>query len=425
MFTDVEKAILSQLSYCDTQPNTDLATYLNDHKAYLEGKLKFSSGNGYAEAYEKLVEKANKNTYTVVAAENDPKTGFAAFAVAGPNHEVTVACRGTEFDKLLSEETKKALQILKDHGITDLRLTVSTVAILEAHGITGDGLTDVLADIELAFGQESAQQRKMEAFVEELEKENYNGYHFIGHSLGGNISMHGAITMQDPTLLKSVVTFNSPGYNLEYLQAHEGNIASIRGKTKCYQNKKDPVSEALYVPGNVIILEGADPEASGFDPHMLFDLVVSDDSFQYSSRQNKETTVLGLVFLHGSHLGNLINATNPMDVKENSWNFVKSWKGTTINVPLSTLQENARIMQDLADTNADIFDRVYNSLLCLRGSGQWQGVALEAIVVSTEANKKKFADTIAEMKALADFLNKFTREIKEKDIQIKNQINAV
>lgn len=98
---------------------------------------------------------------------------------------------------------------------------------------------------------------------------------------------------------------------------------------------------------------------------------------------------------------------------------------TTIKVPVAQLQENAAKMQNFAETNADIFDRVYNSLLCLKGSGEWQGTSLEAIVSATEKNKEKFGDTIEELQALAEYLQKFVTEISEKDEEIKKQINSV
>lgn len=98
---------------------------------------------------------------------------------------------------------------------------------------------------------------------------------------------------------------------------------------------------------------------------------------------------------------------------------------TTIKVPVSTLQDNASKMQIFADTNADVFDRVYQSLLCLKGSGEWQGTSLEAIVDATEKNRKKFEETIDELQALATFLENFVTEISKKDEEIKTKINAV
>lgn len=98
---------------------------------------------------------------------------------------------------------------------------------------------------------------------------------------------------------------------------------------------------------------------------------------------------------------------------------------TTIKVPTPVLQDYANKMQEFADSNLDIFNRVYNSLLCLKGSGEWQGTSLEAIVSATEKNKEKFGDTIEELQALADYLQKFVTEISEKDEEIKKQINSV
>lgn len=102
-----------------------------------------------------------------------------------------------------------------------------------------------------------------------------------------------------------------------------------------------------------------------------------------------------------------------------------AWFSTTIKVPVVALQEYATRMQGFAEDSSDIFDRVYNSLLCLKGSGEWQGTSLEAIVHATEKNKKKFKETIDELQALATFLENFVTEISQKDEEIKTKINAV
>ena len=98
---------------------------------------------------------------------------------------------------------------------------------------------------------------------------------------------------------------------------------------------------------------------------------------------------------------------------------------TTIKVPVPALRDYAAKMQEFADTNADVFNRVYNSLLCVKGSGEWKGTSLEAIVEATEKNKKKFEETIDELQSLAEYLEKFVSEISQKDEEIKKQIHAV
>ncbi len=102
-----------------------------------------------------------------------------------------------------------------------------------------------------------------------------------------------------------------------------------------------------------------------------------------------------------------------------------SWFSTTIKVPVPTLQEYADKLQGFADDNLDIFDRVYKSLQCLKGSGEWQGASMEAIIEATENNKEKFQDTIDELQSLAEFLQKFVTEISKKDDEIRDKINAI
>lgn len=388
MFTDVEMAILSQLAYCEyDQIPPDLHTFLKNNQPYLEEEL----GGQYTNALNLLIEKTAMQDYKIVASKDDSHTGFAAFAVEGPNNEVAVACRGTEFSKILSWEA-------------------------------GSALTDVYADLMLTLDQESAQQKKMEEFLEDLEKKGYNGYYFTGHSLGGNISLHGAMTLNDPALVKGVVTYNAPGFNEEYWEKHRYDYTRIQDRAYIYQNERDAISEALISPPNAVILDCGKSNASGMKAHGLAELVIDESggSFQNSMTQQKQITGWGLAFGGGSKVLDASRNDN-----KGTWNILPNWNGTTINVPLGALQENARIMQELTDVNADVFDRVYNSLLCLKGGNQWQGTSLEAIVTATENNRKKFADTIAEMRSLAAFLDKFVVDMQQKDIQIKNQIDAV
>ena len=98
---------------------------------------------------------------------------------------------------------------------------------------------------------------------------------------------------------------------------------------------------------------------------------------------------------------------------------------TTIKVPVSTLQEYAAKLQGFADDNRGIFNRVYNSLQCLRGSGEWIGASLEAAVEATEKNKDKFEDTMEELAALAEYMKNFANAMAEKDEEIKKSIQAV
>jgi uncharacterized protein YukE len=104
---------------------------------------------------------------------------------------------------------------------------------------------------------------------------------------------------------------------------------------------------------------------------------------------------------------------------------VASTFGTSIKVPVSDLQEYARKMQEYADNSADIFDRINNSLICLRNNKQWQGISMDAAVAATQSNQKKFQEALSELQALAAFMKKFATEIEAEDEAIKKRILAV
>lgn len=98
---------------------------------------------------------------------------------------------------------------------------------------------------------------------------------------------------------------------------------------------------------------------------------------------------------------------------------------TTLKVPVTVLSEAADQILSFADENADIFERICNSLLCLKGSNEWKGKSLEAAVEATEKNKKTFKATISEMEALGNFLKDFSTEMAAEDENIRQKINSI
>ncbi len=260
-FTDVEMAILSQLSYCGSNgdPNpppqpiegASLHFYLQlpRYREYLEKYL----GPGYTTAIDGLVSKVADKDYVIIKAEDDNKgTGFAAIAIKDPENNVTVATRGTE----------------------------------------GFDIRDVAADLELAFSISTSQQEEMEKFMQSLEEEGYEGYYFTGHSLGGNLANYGAITLNPISKVKGVVTFNAPGFNEAFMSKYIAEIHTIYNKVNNYQNEYDYVSSIMFVPGTVTIIESSKKEDGwfdhiGIDDHSLKTLRVAGNGFDAKKTQVK------------------------------------------------------------------------------------------------------------------------------------------
>ena len=178
-FTDAELAVLTQLAYqdinqVDEEVDYVLSAFLRDKEEYLREEL----GETYDSVIDGLIEKSKNPDYVIVKAENDKDgTGFAAMAIKDPDNEVTVACRGTE-----------------------------------GFSFDYDSKKDVLTDAQIGVRVETNQQKKLEEFMFSLEKDDYSGYYFTGHSLGGNLASHGAISIRDSSKVKGVVTFNAPGF---------------------------------------------------------------------------------------------------------------------------------------------------------------------------------------------------------------------
>lgn len=260
-FTDVEMAILSQLSYCGgdyankksslntRQPyrGESLHSYLTDPvtKEYLKSQL----GSEYGDALEKLIAKVEDKDYVVVKADDDKKgTGFAAIAIKDPDNNVTVATRGTE----------------------------------------GLNLRDISTDIQVGIAISTDQQMKMQLFMASLEKDGYDGYYFTGHSLGGNLAIYGATTLVPIDKVKGVVVFNAPGFNEAFRAKYSGEISRIYDKIKNYQNEYDYVSGIMSSVGQVIILESSkDGNHMGVDDHSLCNLDVDGDGFRLTKNQKK------------------------------------------------------------------------------------------------------------------------------------------
>jgi len=398
-FTDVEMAILSKCAYYSYPGENDsksLYDYLDKNNKNLEDDL----GDGYKNAIKALKEKVKDKPYTIVKSVDDKDgTGFAAFAIQDLNNEVTVVCRGTE-----------------------------------GFSMDYDSRKDVYADLQLAITLESGQQKSMKQFMKELQQEeDCSGYYFAGHSLGGNLATYGALCLDNSNELKNVVTFNAPGFNSSFLTLYSGEIGRISDRFVHYQNELDCVSECFNMPGKKVILEckGKDYESIlNFKAHDLNMIVIDDSeiSFQRNRTGIKNKAVWGSVF---DTVTTATDTTTPSIIlggvagEQIGSSIISNSNNTSVRVPVNALQDCARKMQELADENVAIFDRLHNTLQCLEGSGEWTGASARAAIAATENNKKKYSEAINELNELADFVQKFACEISAKDEEIMRKIASV
>ena len=348
-FRDVEMAIFSQLAYMDLErfEGKSLHTVLTDSE--VRNYLRKSLGSDLSAQLFYFTSHIKDKDYTIAAAQNNTKSGFAAFAIKDPDNNITVACRGTELGKLSSE--------------TDV------------------ALTDLGQDVMLALSKETAQQADMVKFMNELQKGNHNSYSFTGHSLGGNLAMYGAITLKDPSKLGVCKTFNAPGFNSKLYSEHKDAIAAAEKDEKIisYQNSHDGVSEALRVPGKKVILMSKAKSSGGVDGHMLDDLVVVGGSFQTTKK--KRVTSLGIILYILSRLPDSMLILGPVSPRTFATTSFKA-SGTSVTMAAgfgssgsqkiqltpSELQQQASQMASLSDEYNQLFDGVLSDLNSVNGN---------------------------------------------------------
>lgn len=260
-FTEAEMAVLSNLSYYNKalKKGQDLSSVLNS----LKDKLSTDLGSQYDEVINGLITKGKG--CKIVDVERDDKTGFDAMAIAGPNNDVTVVCRGTQ-----------------------------------------DATDALKGDLGLVMGTgETSQHKQMEKFLDRLNKKGYDSFSFCGHSLGGNLAMYGAIYLAETGKVESVTTYNAPNFNSEFCKNHKKEINIIEDKTKHYQNEYDIVSsineENTF--GEVVICKSLDENDNpiDFNDHSLNALDINYGNIVPSDDNQKKASAsaIGDVASHG------------------------------------------------------------------------------------------------------------------------------
>lgn len=98
----------------------------------------------------------------------------------------------------------------------------------------------ILSDAGLVNSAETAQQRESESYIEYINGKfgrSYDSFSLTGHSLGGNLAEHAAITAPDEfyTKINRVLNLDGPGYSGEYIEAHKNDIKKHSAKIDHYQ----------------------------------------------------------------------------------------------------------------------------------------------------------------------------------------------
>lgn len=167
----------------------------------------------------------------------------------------------------------------------------STEAIIASRGSESffENLNDWETDGSLIYEHETMQHEYLSSVIESGRLENYTDLHVTGHSLGGNNSLFLATATDLPII--DCRTFNAPGFNKEYIEAHSDKIDYMNelGIIKEYRHNRDVVSGILYNPSDPIYVKGRGE--IDFFCHDLIQLSFNEDgSISKSKNQNATLT---------------------------------------------------------------------------------------------------------------------------------------
>ena len=140
-------------------------------------------------------------------------------------------------------------------------------------------------------GEETAEQEEIRRYLAYIEKDpKYDDYSFsiLGHSLGGELAMHAAITSSSEMKerIDRVVSMDGPGFSEEYLRDHASEIRKLTDEKKLEHAQWSVVGNLLSQPEGVSnrILEANDVysrewDVLGIGRHDLKSLKIDEKGF--------------------------------------------------------------------------------------------------------------------------------------------------
>ncbi len=357
-FTEAEMLILSSLGSTNDIPKSkydangypigepvsinDILGALDDMAMYGEygknGMSKQDQAN-YEAALSSLKEKLKDNDFVITKSINhntSGESGFAAFAIEprdNPNGEVIICTRGSDAMKLNPFDEENTLN---------------------------DWLS---ADVALAWEEQTQQQAEMEVFMQGME--SYNNISLVGHSLGGNLAMYGAVTFPYPNKIAGVYSFDGPGFNLAFIHQYCDAIEKLEDRIYNYQQEHDVVSSSFTSIGEVIILDAAMNYDGGldFDHHNRWAIAVDPDqrlrrepsgekgvecdlwhttTSDLSTGVNiKDVIVSGIVSVSTSFCRSVSKKYNAFVNKHFNDGYKKASENTYININTTTMRDYA------------------------------------------------------------------------------------
>ncbi len=354
-YTDAELVMATQLAYLnfdgdsyDSMNAGELVnSILQQYGTYdsstgtwtVKDGVSAAAGKQFEYAQQILTLSEQNNVYfwqdwTIVdSCNNESTSGFYACLIDTGDGDAIIGCRGSE-----SYDTE---QVVKDW---------------------------VLADVGRLNNELTQQQADATAYMEYLYTKygnEYDSFSVTGHSLGGALAMHSAISapegMQDK--INQVVSFDGPGFSDEYLDAHADQIERVKDKMTHYSYSW--VGGLLIQPNginDVVIQAHDDPEQEGIMSQIYRHAVTNIEFDENGNVSEGETTTLMDVLRNVS----LVAELAPAVISEIIFSIpVVSFIAKTVS----------QLQQELDEAVAAIktkLNDLYNSFISLVVSGEYE-----------------------------------------------------
>lgn len=164
-----------------------------------------------------------------------------------------------------------------------------------------DHLNDWRASLDISNNLMIDQHREALDYIEQhadlLGQPGHTVY-FVGHSLGGHVAQ--LCTFLSPDAVRAntrqCVTFNSPGFNLAFLEKYAEPISEQKQKITNYQNENDFVSSLLTSPVKPVILRSRYDQFNFFCNHAISSCRLDKNGRFIPARIQKKSFVCGGVY---------------------------------------------------------------------------------------------------------------------------------
>lgn len=164
-----------------------------------------------------------------------------------------------------------------------------------------DHLNDWRASLDIANNLMIDQHHEALDYIREREAvfgQPGSTVYFIGHSLGGHVAQLCTFLASDAVRANTrrCVTFNSPGFNLAFLEKYAARIQEQKHKITNYQNENDFVSSLLTSPVEPIILSSHFDQFNFFCNHAISSCQLNETGHFILAHVQKKSFVCGGVY---------------------------------------------------------------------------------------------------------------------------------